>query len=142
MFLARLLLDAGGLATSIAKSGLSVSRKSEMDFVTEADLSVETLIRTAIANEFPEDGLIGEEMPTVSGESARIWVIDPIDGTHNYAIVRPFCGISVGLIEDDYPVAGANYCPSLQQLLFADKSGVWLNGKPLPDQPSESFLVC
>ena len=61
------------------------SKKHEVDLVTEADLRSEEILINAIKKEFPNDGIISEESETVNSNADRFWVIDPLDGTVNYA---------------------------------------------------------
>ncbi|MDR2981645.1 MAG: inositol monophosphatase [Puniceicoccales bacterium] len=87
--------------------------KADSSRVTEADLTLSRNISQALSQAFPEDDCVSEEeLPTVGARdlSARFcWVLDPIDGTNNYARGIPMCGISLGLLEDGYPVYGFIY---------------------------------
>ncbi len=64
--------------------GLKVEVKSHQDFVSEADRNVEAFVRKALADAFPDDGIVGEEDAPTPGTSGFTWVIDPIDGTTNF----------------------------------------------------------
>lgn len=131
-FLAAMVTDAGNVATSVRESGITVSTKGALDFVTEADTATEDFIRLAIHDAFPNDSIIGEESEATQGTSDRVWVVDPIDGTHNFMVGIPFWGISIGVIEAGRAVAGAIHCPPLQETLIAtERNGVFLNGDQL-----------
>ena len=78
--------DAGRLAADhfARRELLSIDRKGAQDLVSEADRACEDLIVAASARQFPEDGFLGEERGSRNPDAAAIWVIDPIDGTHNF----------------------------------------------------------
>ena len=95
--------DAGKLAHSaFGRSALSM--KGRHDHVTEMDGEVERFIRAAIAKRYPDDAIIGEEQGGHGGE--RVWVIDPIDGTANYARGIPHYCVSIGYLERGVPTVG------------------------------------
>ena len=79
------------------------SKKHEVDLVTEADLRSEEILVNAIKKEFPNDGIISEESETINPKANRFWVIDPLDGTVNYANDIPQVAITLMLIEDSSP---------------------------------------
>ena len=79
------------------------SKKHEVDLVTEADLRSEEILINAIKKEYPNDGIISEESDTVNPKADRFWVIDPLDGTVNYANNIPQVAITLMLIEDSSP---------------------------------------
>mgnify|MGYP005664028021 FL=1 len=86
------------------REGVKVfSKKHEVDLVTEADLRSEEILVNAIKKEFPKDGIISEESETVNPKADRFWVIDPLDGTVNYANDIPQVAITLMLIEDSSP---------------------------------------
>jgi myo-inositol-1(or 4)-monophosphatase len=89
--LARTRRDAG-VAIAATKSGLA-------DIVTEADREVEQLIRDRIAEARPQDGFLGEESAASEGSSGLTWVVDPIDGTVNYAYGIPAYAVSIAVVE-------------------------------------------
>lgn len=131
-FLSRLARDAGDIAVGYANAGVNVSRKGKLDFVSEADTATEDFIRSAIAREFPDDGFVGEESGPTDSRSGRTWVVDPIDGTHNFLVGLPFWGVSIGVIDSGRPIAAAVHCPPLLETLIAEEGGgVWLNDERL-----------
>jgi myo-inositol-1(or 4)-monophosphatase len=91
-----------------------IHHKSAKDVVTEADTMSERLILEAIREHSPGDGMLGEESgghATGTGAAAtdkhgRVWVVDPLDGTVNYANGIPFFCVSIGLVVDGRPVVG------------------------------------
>lgn len=110
----------------------SVDFKGEKDIVTEADHRSEQAILAAIAAAFPRDAFLAEESG-VSGEQAdRLWVIDPLDGTINYANGIPFFAVSIGLVIDGQPVLGVVLDPTRDELFTAVRGGgAKLNGRPI-----------
>jgi myo-inositol-1(or 4)-monophosphatase len=80
--------------------------------VTALDRDVETFLRTELREAFPEHGLLGEEhADDIGAETRYIWVLDPVDGTANFASGLPLWGISLGLLRDGAPVVGCIWVP-------------------------------
>ncbi|MCC6470155.1 MAG: inositol monophosphatase [Alphaproteobacteria bacterium] len=100
---------------------MNVQAKGRRDFVTAADLAVERLIRERISREFPGDGFLGEEG---GGASAPLlWVVDPIDGTNNFARGLPSFAVSIAFCVDGRPVVGAIAEPVTGAIYTARKGG-------------------
>jgi myo-inositol-1(or 4)-monophosphatase len=134
-FCRRLAREAGELAHSgFRPLGVGgVSMKGRHDVLTEMDAKVERFIREAIRREFPDDAFVGEEDGASGSErSERVWIVDPIDGTANYARgIAHYC-VSIGLLERGVPVAGAIFDPSHDRLYWAAAGqGAWLDGERL-----------
>ena len=104
------------------------SLKGRHDVLTEMDGQVERFVRAAIAAAYPDDAIIGEEDGGAAGE--RVWIIDPIDGTANYARgIAHYC-VSIGYLEGGRPEVGAIYDPSHDRLYSARRGhGAWLDGQ-------------
>lgn len=114
-----------------ARDTIETRTKRAQDFVSKADTTVETLIRERLAEVFPGEAIVGEEMGGDAGEA--YWIIDPIDGTSNFLRGSPLWGISLGFVRDGRPELGVVALPALKQLLAAaDGTGLFLNGKPHP----------
>lgn len=110
-------------------SASAVERKGPLDFVTEVDRDVERMLADEIARTFPDDGFIGEEGHRSAGVSGVTWLIDPIDGTHNFVSGGAAWAISVGMVRDGRPVGGAVFAPAEDLLLAAaPDSGLSRNG--------------
>ena len=122
--------DAGRLAHS--KFGQSAtSMKGRHDVVTAMDREVERFIRSAIAVQYPDDAIIGEEEGG-AGEGKRVWLIDPIDGTANYARGIPHYCVSIGYLEEGVPTVGVIYDPSHDWVYAGARGeGATCNGAPL-----------
>lgn len=136
-FAAALAREAGTLARDMraAHGGLTIDAKGPQDFVTAADLAVESLIRTRLAEHFPQDAIIGEEGgrrgDTSSGE---VWIIDPIDGTTNFLRGMPDWAVSIACASAGEIVLGVIFAPDLDLLCEGLLSGVPVarkNGVPL-----------
>ena len=110
-------------------------QKSAQDWLTETDGAVEALIAERIGALFPEDGFQGEETGRTRDGAFR-WVVDPIDGTSNYARGRSRWCVSLGLLQDDVPVAGIIVAPALGETFLAMRgAGATLNDAPIRTSP-------
>ena len=126
--------DAGRLAAEhfARRELLSIDRKGAQDLVSEADRACEDLIVAGLARQFPEDGFLGEERGSRNPDAAAIWVIDPIDGTHNFLTGIPVWCVSIGLVVDGELVLGIIYHPLADELYSARSGGgAFLNGQPI-----------
>lgn len=111
-----------------------VSTKGDVqNTVTEADLLSEKLITNAIEKRFPNDLILGEEAEQqVALDCDALWIIDPLDGTNNYASGMPHYGISIAYCENGEPVVGAIFDPERGELFTAIKgNGAFLNGESI-----------
>lgn len=123
--------DAGRLAADYFAGWqeLAIVHKGAQDLVSEADRACEELIVARLAREFPDDGFLGEEGGSRNPGATAIWVIDPIDGTHNFLTGVPFWCVSIGLFCDDESVLGLIYHPPGDELFVARQNGgASLNG--------------
>ncbi len=110
-------------------SVLRVRKKGAIDLVTEADLAAEKVILEMLKDLFPDDRILSEEAGTVSGSSARSWIIDPLDGTTNFTHGFPFFAVSIGLEVEKEIVLGVVYNPFMDEFFEAKKGeGAFLNG--------------
>ena len=129
--------DAAALAMKMrpAPGGPKGTLKSAQDWLTETDGAVEAFISERIGTLFPEDGFQGEEEGRTRTGSLR-WVVDPIDGTSNYARGRNRWCISLGLMDGDTPVAGIIEAPALGETYTAVRGhGAFLNGQRIHASP-------
>jgi myo-inositol-1(or 4)-monophosphatase len=130
-FASQLARDAGKLAHS-AFGTSSASLKGRHDIVTAMDSEVERFIRARILARYPDERMVGEEEGATGGGggSDRVWVVDPIDGTANYARGIPRYCVSIGWLERGAPSLGVIYAPAEDALYAAETGGgAWLNGK-------------
>jgi histidinol-phosphatase len=118
--------DAASMARFDA-ADLDVQTKADDTFVTEADLATERAIRSLIADERPDDGVFGEEFGA-SGDAARQWIIDPIDGTSNYLKGIPMWATLIALSIDGVPRVGVVSQPAIGRRWWAATGlGAWTN---------------
>jgi myo-inositol-1(or 4)-monophosphatase len=118
-----LALEAGALALRYYedRDSLGVTMKGAQDFLTVAAGAVEALLRKRGAEAFPGDAVLGEEG---GGEAAeRLWIVDPIDGTANFARGEPHWCVSIGFMRAGVPEIGGIYMPVLDELYLARRGG-------------------
>jgi myo-inositol-1(or 4)-monophosphatase len=117
-----------------------IDYKSARDVVTEADHLSEALILEAIRARFPGDAILAEETGehrAKAGEAptsgrGRVWIVDPLDGTVNYANGLPVFCVSIGLVVDGVPAVGVILDPSRNDVFAATATGpALLNGRPV-----------
>lgn len=125
--------QAGGLAFSYFTGGIEFSKKDDDSPITVADRECEALIRAKIAKRYPTDNLLGEEEgETKSSASGRKWIIDPIDGTYNFARGVPTWSVLLALEEDGDIVAGVVHNPAINETYCASRGGgAFRNGRSI-----------
>jgi len=111
---------------------LTIESKSHQDFVSEADKNVETLVRAAIAQAFPDDAIVGEEDAPTTGTSGFTWVIDPIDGTTNFIHGIPQWCVAIAIVQNAQTVVGVIHDPVHGECNHAMLGGgAFCNDKPI-----------
>jgi myo-inositol-1(or 4)-monophosphatase len=146
--------QAGGLLTASYERVTRVDRKSRRDVVTDVDYASEALVIAAIRDRYAGDAILAEESgrhersdggkPAIGSSRARwsrrTWVIDPLDGTVNYANGIPFFCISIGLVEEGRPVVGVVLDPLRDDCYAATETGTaTLNGEPVRASDKEEL---
>ena len=126
-----------------------IDYKSARDVVTEADHLSEAHVIDAIRARYPGDAILAEESGTHAAiltggsDTARTWVIDPLDGTVNYANGLPVFCVAIGLTEGGRPVAGVVYDPTRDEAFAATADGpATLNGRPIQASAKEKLSDC
>ena len=110
---------------------LVVETKPDRTPVTEADHAVEQALRSRLATERPEDGMLGEEFGVTAGGS-RTWIVDPIDGTRNYSRGIPVWATLIALEEDGVLRIGVVSAPALARRWWAERgAGAFADGQPI-----------
>ena len=157
-FATQLALRVGELLSASYERVMRVDRKGKRDVVTEVDYASEALVIEAIQARFPADAILAEESgrhERADGQPAgaarrhrarwsrRTWVIDPLDGTVNYANGIPFFCVSIGLVEEGRPVVGVVLDPLRGDCYAAAADGpAKLNGEPVRASEKEELGDC
>jgi myo-inositol-1(or 4)-monophosphatase len=126
--------ESGRAITNLHKTEVSISRKANNDIVTTADLLVNDILKKRLEAAFPDYGWLSEETVDDAQRLScqRVWVVDPVDGTKEFAAGIPEYAISVALVENGVPVLACVFNPVTDELFHAVKSGgAWLNDQKL-----------
>lgn len=153
----QLAIDVAQEAATIALANFGFStarRKYDGTLVTETDEAIDQLVTVRLNSARPNDAVLSEEQSTAyDPANARTWVIDPLDGTTNFARGLPIWGISIGLLVNGLPSVGVLLFPVLGDLFQATRGGgAFLNGSPIvtmgtrlvnaPLDDDQVFLEC
>src|SRR5215217_867510 len=125
--------EAGWLLQKYAVSGFHIEHKSPIDLVTDADRAAEQCVIRHLASRFPSHRFLAEERGNVhEGHSPYLWIIDPLDGTTNFAHGFPAYCVSIGLEYHGNCVLGVVFDPNRSELFTAmEGHGAFLNGQRL-----------
>lgn len=105
-------------------------KESQSSIVTDADMKSDSLIMKMIMTKYPLHNIISEESGFTNNSSNYTWVIDPLDGTSNFASSLPWFGVLITLFENNNPIMGGAYLPIPDILYFAEEGkGAFKNGK-------------
>jgi histidinol-phosphatase len=135
---------ANGLADRAAEigmglfrgDGLLVRHKADRTVVTQADTSIEAMIREQVAAAFPDDHVLGEEEGGSADTAGRVWIVDPIDATANYARGIPVWATLIALQVGGELVLGVASAPALSERYVAARGhGAQMNGRPIRVSP-------
>jgi myo-inositol-1(or 4)-monophosphatase len=138
---------AGAILTASYERLERIDYKSKRDVVTNADYASERLVIDAVKATYPDDAILAEESGEHAGvlrddgsNNGRMWVIDPLDGTVNYANGIPFYCVSIGLVVDDRPTVAVVFDPARDDLYSATVNGrARLNGEPIRASGKETL---
>jgi myo-inositol-1(or 4)-monophosphatase len=121
---------AGKVLREQARSNFRVQQKGYIDYVTEIDLRSEKIILDRIRSAFPDHAILAEEEGASGGDSPFLWIIDPLDGTTNYAHGYPAYCVSIALEIEGELAVGVIHDPVLDELCWAERGGgAYLNGE-------------
>ncbi len=131
-----LAISTARKAGALLKEGLSLEKKIGYkgvgNLVTETDIKSQELIVSEITKNLPDHGIISEENLEERTKARYLWIIDPLDGTTNYAHRYPIFSISMALAEEGEIILGVVHDPNFDELFFAEKGcGAFLNDKPI-----------
>ena len=119
---------------------LTIESKGHQDLVSDGDREVELFIRAAIAADYPEDGIVGEEHASVAGSTGYVWVIDPIDGTANFVRGIPAWCVVIACARDGEAVVGVIHEPSTGETFHGRLGGgAFVNGRPIRTSAAASI---
>ncbi len=139
-------LEAGALLkANFGNSGLQIERKVDQSLVTNVDKEAERLIVSKIKGKYPGHGFIGEEggRNGPDSDSEYIWIIDPLDGTHNFIRGINMFGVSIGVAHQNRFVAGVIYLPVFEELYIAEYgNGAYKNGRKIKVSNCKNLGEC
>lgn len=142
-FIKKVLEEASDIARSNFGKTSSVTTKSgdNNQVLTETDLAIGRLIVGKIKETFPTHNIIDEEAGVIDNNSEFTWVVDPIDGTSNFANGIPLYGIMAGLLQKEIPIAGGISLPSFNEIYVAEKGkGAFCNDEQIHATTEERLL--
>ena len=123
-------LRAGEILVQRFRTSINVSYKGRGNIVTDVDTEVEEEVLGILRREYPAMGLLGEESSGVHAGTGYVWIVDPLDGTRNYASGIPFFSTVIGMALDGEVLVGVNYDPVRGDLFEAERGGgAFLNGQ-------------
>lgn len=126
------VMEAGEILKEHWFKPSEVRRKGRIDLVTATDLALEQFLIAKLSAIAPEATIMAEETARDVKPGRLTWIIDPLDGTTNFAHRLPFAAISVGLWHDDHPLLGIVNAPMLGECYWAVKDqGAFVNDRPL-----------
>jgi len=141
-FLKVTIREAGELAKDYFEKGVSFEVKSHLaDLLTVADVKTSEYIVNAIKEKYPDHSITSEELEESINPGAEFeWVIDPIDGTRNFAVGIPMWCIIIALVHNGETILGAVYNPIGNQLFFAERGhGATVNNMPIKVGDKDDF---
>ncbi len=128
--------ESGRIAQECRKS-LKRELKPDGSIVTNGDRTVEEFLRKELPALAPSSTVWGEEFGKEEEGAGGLWVVDPVDGTSNYAFGGPYWGVSIGLTRGSEILLGAIFLPDIGEMYLAEKGGgVTLNGSPVAPIPA------
>lgn len=125
------LINISKAAGALITENMEVFQKGENDLVTNFDFEVEKYLIKQIKENFPNFDIVSEEFNTNGKLSENCFVIDPIDGTINFANNYPLWAIQLACVKDGKTCAAVIYAPKLNELFYADENGAFLNDKKI-----------
>ncbi len=137
--------EAGALALGFYHAGARSWHKADKSPVSEADMSVDRLLRKKLNFARKDYGWLSEETADTPQrlKCSHVWIVDPIDGTRAFLNARPWWSISAALVTDGEPVLGVVYAPALDAYYEALKgSGARLNGQPIHTSVCTDIAGC
>jgi myo-inositol-1(or 4)-monophosphatase len=138
-------LSAARRAGEVLRAGFraehTITYKGEVDLVTEVDEEAERVIREELLGTFPTHGMLAEEGGKLAGEEDARWIVDPLDGTTNYAHRLPTFCVSIALERSGEVVLGVVHDPMRKEIYMAERGGgATLNGEPIKVSDTDELI--
>ena len=134
-FASKIATDNFGKVSGITKA------EDNNQVVTETDLEISNFLINEIRKTYPTHNIIDEEIGVIDNNSEYTWVIDPIDGTSNFAKGVPLFGIMIGLLKKDTPIAGGIALPAFSEICIAEKGkGAYCNNEKITISSEDNLL--
>jgi myo-inositol-1(or 4)-monophosphatase len=131
-FIVELAREAGALLRDRVAQPRELTFKSRADLVTDVDLASERLLVGALRKQFPDHAIVAEEGGGQRESERYVWLIDPVDGTTNYAHGYPVFCVTMALLDQGELALGIVYDPIRDECFTAERGGgAWLNGRQL-----------
>ena len=136
-------LRAGEMLMERFSEVKTVSYKGRGNIVTDVDMAVEKEVLSLLRREYPDFNALGEESAGVPADAGYVWIVDPLDGTRNYASGIPFFSTVVGLARDGEVLVGVNYDPVRDEMFEAQRGrGAFLNGQRMAVSDKSAISDC
>lgn len=141
-FLEQTLNEAAEIATRhFGRVTGTVKGDDHNQVLTEADIAIGKHIMASLQKSYPDHNVIDEEVGAIDKKSEYTWIVDPVDGTSNFAAASPLYGVMIGLLKGSTPIAGGIALPAFNELYLAEKgSGTFCNGKRIYVTKERSLL--
>jgi myo-inositol-1(or 4)-monophosphatase len=137
-------LSAAKQAGEVLRAGFgaehAITYKGEVDLVTEIDEAAERVIREELLGTFPTYGMLAEEGGELAGEEDARWIVDPLDGTTNYAHGLAIFCVSIALERAGEVVLGVVHDPMREETYVAERGGATLNGEPIKVSDTDELI--
>ena len=134
-------LEAGKVLKEHVDTDFKVYKKGIVNLVTEVDLMAEKAILERIRRSFPDHQILSEEKGSMAGDAGYCWVVDPLDGTTNYAHRYPIFCVSIALEHDGKTILGIVYNPVSGETFTAERGkGAFLNGEKIQVSSADSLI--
>ncbi|NLX18939.1 MAG: inositol monophosphatase [Desulfobulbus sp.] len=129
----RAAIDAGKYISRKLNKPHDITMKGAIDLVTETDIAAEQIIIQTLRNDFPDIAVMAEEQRESHFLTTdQLWVVDPLDGTTNFAHGFPYCAVSIAFMNKSVAEVAVVYAPFQDELFTAIRgSGAWLNNRPI-----------
>jgi len=119
----------GAVVAKYFREGVAIRSKESYNLVSDADVEAEQAVVAEIRRRWPDDAVLGEEEHHAQVDAPRLWVVDPLDGTNNFAHGIMHCAVSVAFYEQGVPQCGVVYSPLRDDLFLAARGhGAYSNG--------------